>query len=346
VPAPAVVLGGAGAALGPRRVAAGAAGVAALLAVLTLLLFAALFGVGDQTCGVLDGGEPARIDGQSIPPRLVPLYRDAAAEYELGGRGPSVLAAINRIESGFGRNPGSSSAGAIGWMQFMPATWARYGVDADADGKRDPYSPQDAIHAAANYLHASGAPGDWQRAVFAYNHANWYVADVLDHAAEYRAAGLEQLAGAEGGSGCALADEGDGDPSGRFARLIAEADRISDLNLRYVWGGGHTQPAPPPDRVAGYDCSGAVSRLVQAADYDYPTAATPGIEAWGLPRGPGKVTLFNRPHGADAHVFMRIGNRYWGTSGFARPNGGAGWFTRAPSPSYLAGFKVYHLPGL
>ena len=79
----------------------------------------------------------------------------AAEAYDLG-RGPSVLAAINKIETGFGQNLGPSSAGAYGWMQFMPATWAAYGVDADRDGGRDPADPDDAIHAAARYLRASG----------------------------------------------------------------------------------------------------------------------------------------------------------------------------------------------
>jgi hypothetical protein len=64
-------------------------------------------------------------------------------------------------------------------MQFMPETWAGYGVDANGDGVADPYDPEDAIFAAANYLRASGAPGDWYNAIFAYNHADWYVADVL-----------------------------------------------------------------------------------------------------------------------------------------------------------------------
>jgi hypothetical protein len=73
-------------------------------------------------------------------------------------------------------------------MQFMPATWAAYGVDADGDGQRDPADPDDAIHAAARYLEASGAPRDWYRAVFAYNHADWYVREVLSQADRYQGA--------------------------------------------------------------------------------------------------------------------------------------------------------------
>jgi hypothetical protein len=93
-----------------------------------------------------------------------------------------VLAAINEIETDYGRNLNVSSAGAQGWMQFMPATWEAYGTDANRDGDKDPYNPVDAIFAAARYLKAAGAETDLRRAIFAYNHADWYVADVLERA--------------------------------------------------------------------------------------------------------------------------------------------------------------------
>jgi hypothetical protein len=117
-----------------------------------------------------------------VPPSLIPIYREASERYGLGPSGPSILAAINEIESGFGSNMGPSSAGAIGWMQFMPATWEAYGVDGDGDGRRNPWEPKDAIFAAANYLRASGMPEDPEGAIWAYNHADWYVADVLERA--------------------------------------------------------------------------------------------------------------------------------------------------------------------
>jgi hypothetical protein len=71
-------------------------------------------------------------------------------------------------------------------MQFLAATWARYGVDADQDGTADRWNPADAIYSAANYLRASGAPRDIRGAVFAYNHSAAYVDDVLRWAARYR----------------------------------------------------------------------------------------------------------------------------------------------------------------
>jgi murein DD-endopeptidase MepM/ murein hydrolase activator NlpD len=111
-----------------------------------------------------------------IPPFLLPIYQAAGIEY---GVRWEVLAAINEIETDYGRNLNVSSAGALGWMQFMPATWKQYGVDANHDGQKDPYNPVDAIFAAARYLKAAGAATDISRAVFAYNHADWYVSSVL-----------------------------------------------------------------------------------------------------------------------------------------------------------------------
>ncbi|MGX6448225.1 lytic murein transglycosylase [Patulibacter sp. S7RM1-6] len=116
------------------------------------------------------------IDKFRIPPFLLPIYQAAGVQY---GVRWEVLAAINEIETDYGRNLNVSSAGALGWMQFMPETWKQYGVDANGDGKADPYNPVDAIFAAARYLKAAGGQSDIRRAVFAYNHADWYVDSVL-----------------------------------------------------------------------------------------------------------------------------------------------------------------------
>jgi len=116
------------------------------------------------------------IDKFRIPPFLLPIYQAAGIEY---GVRWEVLAAINEIETDYGRNLNVSSAGALGWMQFMPATWEMYGVDGNQDGLKDPYSPVDAIFAAARYLRAAGADTDLRAAIFAYNHADWYVDSVI-----------------------------------------------------------------------------------------------------------------------------------------------------------------------
>jgi hypothetical protein len=116
------------------------------------------------------------IDKFRIPPFLLPIYQAAGIEY---GVRWEVLAAINEIETDYGRNLNVSSAGALGWMQFMPPSWKAFGVDANDDGKKDPYNPVDAIFAAARYLAEHGAATDLRKAIFAYNHADWYVDSVL-----------------------------------------------------------------------------------------------------------------------------------------------------------------------
>ncbi|HEX6780914.1 MAG TPA: lytic murein transglycosylase [Solirubrobacterales bacterium] len=122
-----------------------------------------------------------------VPPVLIPIYHAASDRYGLGPQGPAILAGINAIETAFGSNLGPSYAGAVGWMQFMPETWAMYGVDANGDGVKDPNNPEDAIYAAARYLDAAGMPEDVWGAIFAYNHADWYVEEVLANAGCYAA---------------------------------------------------------------------------------------------------------------------------------------------------------------
>ncbi len=122
------------------------------------------------------------IDQFTIPPFLLPIYQACGTEYGIPWQ---VLASINRIETAFGTNLNVSTAGAVGWMQFLPSTWAAYGVDANRDGRKDPYNPVDAICGAARYLKASGGSDDLRRAIFAYNHADWYVDEVLLYARQY-----------------------------------------------------------------------------------------------------------------------------------------------------------------
>ncbi len=137
-----------------------------------------------------DAPNPARavpnvlLDRFPIPPFLLPIYQAAAVEYDVPWQ---ILAAINEIETDYGRNTNVSSAGAMGWMQFIPSSWKAYGVDANGDGRKDPYNPADAIFAAGRYLKAAGAKDDLRRAIFAYNHANWYVESVMLRAKLVRA---------------------------------------------------------------------------------------------------------------------------------------------------------------
>jgi hypothetical protein len=122
------------------------------------------------------------IDSFEIPPFLLPIYQACGTEYGIPWE---VLASINKIETGFGTNLNISSAGALGWMQFLPSSWEAFGLDANGDGRKDPYNPVDAICAAAHYLKLAGAHEDLYQAIFAYNHADWYVQEVLLYARAY-----------------------------------------------------------------------------------------------------------------------------------------------------------------
>src|SRR3954449_4594774 len=126
--------------------------------------------------------------------QLVALWQSAGSSYSIPWE---VLASINKIESNFGRNMGPSSAGAVGWMQFMPSTWDRWGLDANGDGVADPWNATDAVYAAARYLAAAGGQTDISRAVFSYNHADWYVREVLDLAQVYGNGTVAQTADLE-----------------------------------------------------------------------------------------------------------------------------------------------------
>ena len=116
--------------------------------------------------------------GPAEPPHvLLRWYRAAERRF---GVDWEVLAAINLVETAFGRMRNSSWAGAQGPMQFIPATWRAYGMGGDV---RD---PRDAIMGAANYLRASGAPRDWGRALYAYNNSRLYVDAILRYARQIR----------------------------------------------------------------------------------------------------------------------------------------------------------------
>jgi murein DD-endopeptidase MepM/ murein hydrolase activator NlpD len=123
------------------------------------------------------GGLPSFfIESFQIPPFLLPIFQAAGTAYGIPWQ---VLAAINEVETDYGRDLSLSSAGAEGWMQFLPSVWDEYGVDANGDGWEDPYNPADAIFAAARYLHAAGGDTNIKAAVYAYNHSQAYVESVM-----------------------------------------------------------------------------------------------------------------------------------------------------------------------
>lgn len=187
---------------------AGSVGVVAAIPVAGLLiLIAFVIGIaaatgGGGNCGTGTESVTGTLKG-GVPKKFVPIYQAASTKYHLGPKGPAMLASIHFNETTFGTNTETSSAGAEGQMMFMPETWAAYGVDANGDGKKDPHDPEDAIFAAARYLRASGAPGNWHDAIFAYNHAEWYVERIEEDFQTFRGSGMEKVLGGEFGEACA-----------------------------------------------------------------------------------------------------------------------------------------------
>ncbi|HTR73071.1 MAG TPA: lytic murein transglycosylase [Solirubrobacteraceae bacterium] len=127
--------------------------------------------------GATVGGLPSFfIESFQIPPFLLPIFQAAGTAYGIPWQ---ILAAINEVETDYGRDLSVSSAGAEGWMQFLPGTWSQYGVDANGAGYEDPYNPADAIFAAARYLRAAGGQKSIRAAIYSYNHSQSYVDSVM-----------------------------------------------------------------------------------------------------------------------------------------------------------------------
>ena len=158
--------------------------VVAAVALFALMLIASLLGTGAIPLGgAPDGFDVSALAEAEIPPLYLSLYEQAARRYDLDW---AILAGIGKVECNHGRDSDPSctkqgavnSAGAGGPAQFLASTWVEYGVDADGKGPPDRWDPADAIYGMANYLRASGAPQDYHKAIYAYNHAWWYVNEV------------------------------------------------------------------------------------------------------------------------------------------------------------------------
>lgn len=168
-----------------------AATVVFVLAVAGALVLFSLAMLGGGGHG--ESGPASQQALDDIPADLLAVYHGAAASC---GMRWAVLGAVGKIETDHGRSTapgvrsGANSAGAMGPMQFLAGTWAAYGVDGDGDATVDVYDPVDAIWGAARYLCANGAgdPAHLRTAIWSYDHADWYVDEVLALAAGYEAA--------------------------------------------------------------------------------------------------------------------------------------------------------------
>lgn len=251
------------------------------------LLVAAAGGVKWSELGSGGAGSASGVSAlarNEIPPTYLRLYIEAARRYGLDW---AVLAGIGKVECDHGRDPAPSCLqegvvnedGAGGPAQFLQSTWERYGVSATGQGAPDRWDPADAIFSMANYLRASGAPADYRRAIFTYNHAWWYVEEVLHWARLYSTTAPEALPGSSdlgeresvSGPGGPLTG-GDGETRGPDLGLERESAApvvfVAGERARLYPGDGHVAMIPS-------DAPAAVQAMVAA-----------GNELQDLPYGP------------------------------------------------------------
>jgi hypothetical protein len=373
---PAIKLVGAGVAL--------VAGAGTLVVLMGFMLIAGMNGLpaafGGNDSGTGEG--PSALALREIPPAYLRLYQAAGARYGLDW---AILAGIGKVECDHGRDPDPScthegavnSAGAGGPMQFIASTWATYGVDGDGDGRRDRWDPADAIYGAANYLHASGAPGNYRSAIFAYNHAGWYVAEVERWAAKYRGPPASPASGEEGGGvegadtrlsgetstpvrfvagAQAMLTPGDGHvalvPAGAPAVVQEMVVAGNELQELPYGPDGH----PDPRGAVDEDCSSTLNyvlyrsgvRPISEIVADNPLAQD--YVHWGAP-GPGRwVTIYATTSPTD-HVFvviagLRLDTSHNGTDvGPNQSEDGPRWRILDHIPTW-ARWSVRHPPGL
>jgi hypothetical protein len=376
----------------PRSALTVLAGMAALAVVLMLGVVTATLG-GRSTAFA---GEPSAAEEESgghgvsalaraeIPPEYLRLYLQAAARYGLDW---AILAGIGRVECDHGRDSAPSctregavnSAGAGGPMQFLASTWAEYGVDAEGEGPPDRWNPADAIFGAANYLRASGAPGDYREAIYAYNHAGWYVEEVENWAAKYSAppaspaSSADIVEGALEGADTRLANEtatpvrfiagesamlapGNGHvalvPAGVPAAVQAMVVAGNELQDLPYGPGGHPDPLGALDE----DCSSTLNYVLyragvrQLAEIVRENPLAQDYVSWGAP-GPGRWVTIYATDTPTPHVFiviagLRLDTSHNGTDvGPNRNENGPRWRILDYIPTW-AHWSVRHPVGL
>ena len=277
----------------PSGIASKVAAAAGGLVLLVALLGA---GAGAGIASLLGGGTaaPSAAATAQIPAAMLALYQRAAATCP--GLPWTVLAGIGTVESDNGQSTlpgvrsGLNAAGlAAGPMQFEPQTFAAYDTPVPPGGVSPPdiYDPVDAVYAAARMLCANGAANgaDIPGAVYTYNHASWYVAEVLSLARSYgQTASQTVAAGTAGG--------------------IAVDWALAQVGTPYVWGG--ETPG------VGFDCSGLAQAAYRAAGINLPRVAQAQYDAGppvppGAPLVPGDLVFFGGGPSEVSHVGIFVG---------------------------------------
>jgi cell wall-associated NlpC family hydrolase len=232
-----------------------------------------------------------------IPRDYLLLYEQAGLAFDVPW---SLLAGIGKVECDHSRNPDpacwqegkTNAAGAGGPMQFLAGTWAQYGLDGDNDGHANRWDPADAIVSAANFLKSNGAPDKIEQAVFAYNHSQAYVQQVLAWA------NLYANAYGPGATGQAQGPRSVAAPNGAAQTAVAYA--LAKLGTPYLWGG---------EGAGGFDCSGLVEAAFAAAGIELPRVAQAQYDATantivpaGAPLEPGDLVFFGSSLNDVTHV--------------------------------------------
>lgn len=231
--------------------------------------------------------DPSDVALTQIPPAYLQLYVAAGAQYGIPWE---ILAGIGRVECDHGQSPDPSctqegvenAAGAGGPMQFLAPTFAKYGVVAPGGANPpDRWNPPDAISSAANYLKASGAPDHIDQAIYAYNHSEAYVKQVLYWASVYQGESSTETGQA---------------PSSAAAAALSFA--LSQEGVPYVWG---------RESSAGYDCSGLVQASYRAAGIWLPRTSQEQFDtgprlAPGALLEPGDLVFFGQSDSDATHV--------------------------------------------
>lgn len=363
-----------------------AAAIACAWCAIALVIAVAAGGLGlplERSAGAGDElpDPPSALARRDIPLEYLRLYVQAA---RASGVDWAVLAAIGKVECNHGRDPDPSctrvgaanAAGAAGPMQFLAPTWERYGRDGDGDGNASRWDPADAIYSAAAYLSANGAPRETSRAIFAYNHARWYVSEVEDWAARYRSssAGVARSSTAARDAPAAALIDATATPvafvEGQRARLapwdrhlalipaaappMVQAMIIAGNELQDLPYGpdGH----PDPRGALDEDCSSTINYVLYRAGArsiaeilrENPLAQD--YVRWGSP-GPGRWVSIYAASAPLAHVFvviagLRLDTSHRGTdAGPNRAEDGPRWRVSAGIPAW-AHWSVRHPPGL
>ncbi|TCO49673.1 NlpC/P60 family protein [Actinocrispum wychmicini] len=246
--------------------------------------------------------QPSQVALDDIPSDYLALYQQATAVCP--GLDWSILGAIGKIETNHGRSalPGvadgtSNAAGARGPMQFLQSTFdsviARHPLTPGGKNPPSPWDKHDAIYAAAYYLCDSGAPKDLRKAIFAYNHADWYVNQVLAQAQKYGQT-------MPGTGDCTKIQA----PTAAVTTAITFA--CSQLGRPYQWGGDG-----PAAGDAGFDCSGLTMQAYHAAGITLPRTAqaqynTGPLVPTGQPLLPGDLIFYGTPNHVH-HVGLYLG---------------------------------------